>query len=256
MQYIIAFALAGWTLLIGNSWPQEAQQPAAPVTSQDEARKTSFKVAFDRGAAHLQRGEKEQALKEMKKAVALDPQSAAAHQLLGQAYMLQGTYEMIGEAKSEFVQALALDPNLAWARLYLDQGLTQKAKEQLETALKIRPDVPHLLSLLGEAERKLGNIDRSIELNQKALAADPSFFVAHYYLGLAYADLKRQDDAIREFETAVKPGYPAAEIYVALGTAYMERGNVDRAADLFERAVAADPARAEGHLKLAQALRQ
>jgi tetratricopeptide (TPR) repeat protein len=225
------------------------------------ARKILFQLSFNRGAADLQRNDKDEALKEMKRAVALDPQSAAAHQLLGQAYMLQGTYEMIGEAKAEFVQALALDSNLVWARfylarLYLDQGLPQKAKDQLEAALKMRPDVPHLLSLLGEANRKLGNVDLSIELNRKALAIDPSFFVAHYYLGLAYTDLKRQEDAISELEAAVKAGYPAAEIYLALGTAYFDRGNWERAYDLFQQAVVAAPARPEGHLKLAQALVQ
>src|SRR5262249_54307133 len=155
---------------------------------------------------------------------------------------------MIGEAKSEFVQALALDPNLVWARfylarLYLDQGSPQKAKDQLETALKMRPDVPHLLSLLGEANRKLGDIDVSIELNKKALSIDPSFFIAHYYLGLAYNDLKRKDEAIHEFEAAVKPGYPAAEIYLALGTAYVDRGKLDQALELFRRSVAVAPAR-------------
>jgi len=34
---------------------------------------------------------------------------------LGQAYLMQGSYEAIAEAKSEFVQALALDPSLIWA---------------------------------------------------------------------------------------------------------------------------------------------
>ena len=260
MHQIIAFALAGWTLLIGNSWPQEAQQPAAPVTSQDEARKTSFKVAFDRGAAHLQRGEKEQALKEMKRAVALDPQSAAAHQLLGQAYLLQGSYEMISEARAEFVQAIALDPNLIWARfylarIYLDLNQPRKAKEQLEAARSVRPNVPHLLSLLGEAHRQLGAPDLAIDQNRKALAADPSFFIAHYYLGLAYLDLKNDDEAIRELEAAAKPDYPAAEIYLTLGKVYIRKGQVEQAVKLLQKAVSIAPAQPEGHLRLAQAYR-
>jgi tetratricopeptide (TPR) repeat protein len=260
MQHIIAFALAGWTLLIGNSWPQEAQRPAAPVTSPDEARKTSFKVAFDRGAAHLQRGEKEQALKEMKRAVALDPQSAAAHQLLGQAYLLQGSYEMISEARAEFVQAIALDPNLIWARfylarIYLDLNQPRKAKEQLEAASGVRPNVPHLLSLLGEAQRQLGSPDLAINYNRKALAADPSFFIAHYYLGLAYLDLKNDDDAIRELEAAAKPDYPAAEIYLTLGKVYIRKGQVEQAVKLLQKAVTIAPAQPEGHLRLAQAYR-
>src|SRR5215813_4389241 len=228
--------------------------------SPDAARKINFQLAFDRGAAHLQRGEKEPALKEMKRAVALDPQSAAAHQLLGQAYLSQGSYEMLSEARAEFVQAIALDPNLIWARfylarIYLDLKQPRKAKEQLETALTIRPNVPHLLSLLGEAHRQLGSPDLAIDQNRKALAADPSFFIAHYYLGRAYLDLKNDDEAIRELEESAKPGYPAAEIYLTLGKVYFQKNQVERAVELFQTAVNAAPTQPEGHLRLAQAYR-
>jgi tetratricopeptide (TPR) repeat protein len=229
-------------------------------TQSDAERQRLFQQALDRGASHLQRNEKEAALKELKKALALNPQSAAAHQLLGQAYLMHGSYEMLSEAKAEFVQALAIDPNLIWARfylarIYLDLDLPQKAKDQLEPALQTRPNVPHLLSLLGEANRKLGNPALSIEQNKKALEVDPSFFLAHYYLGLAYLDLKRDDDAIRELEAAVKPGLPAPEMYLTLGAVYFQKGDLDRAIELYQKAVAADPAKPEGHLRLAQAYR-
>jgi tetratricopeptide (TPR) repeat protein len=228
--------------------------------SSDVARKAAFQFTFNRGAAHLQRNEKESALKELKKAVALDPQSAAAHQLLGQAYLLQGSYELISEARAELVQAIALDPDLIWARfylarIYLDLNQPRKAKEQLEAALAVRPNVPHLLSLLGEAHRQLGSPEIAIDQNRKALAADPSFFVAHYYLGLAYLDLKKDDEAIRELEESAKPGYPAADIYLTLGKVYFQKGEMERALTLFQKAVAAAPAQLEGHLRLAQAYR-
>ncbi|HEY3127820.1 MAG TPA: tetratricopeptide repeat protein [Acidobacteriota bacterium] len=206
---------------------------------------------------NLHQNEQEPALKELKKAVALDPGSAAAHQRLGEAYLKLGSYEMLSEAKAEFVQALAIDPKLIWsrfylARIYLDLGRPQKAKEQLESALMIRPNIPHLLSLLGEANRKLGNIDISMEQNRKALEIDPSFFVAHYYLGLAYLDLKKEEEAIRELETAVKFS-AAAEMCLTLGTVYFRKGDLDRAVELYQKAVAADPAKPEAHLRLAQA---
>jgi len=256
MQQVIAFALAGLVFLTGPLWPRQVQQPISP----DAARKNDFRLALDRGAAHLQRGEKELALKELKRAVALDPQSAAAHQLLGQAYMSQGSYELLSEARAEFVQAIALDPNLIWAkfylaRIYLDLNQPRKAKEQLEAASTIRPNVPHLLSLLGEAHRQLGGPDLAIDLNRKALAADPSFFIAHYYLGLAFLDLKNDDEAIRELEEAAKPDYPAAEIYLTLGKVYLRKVQVERAVKLFQKAVTVAPSLPEGHLRLAQAYR-
>jgi tetratricopeptide (TPR) repeat protein len=224
------------------------------------AKKSLFQLALSQGEAHLQRHENKEALKELGGAVALDPRSGAAHQLLGQAQLTQGTYEAIGEAKSEFVQALALNPDLIWARfylarIYLDLGNAERAKEELELGLHTRPNVPHLLSLLGEANRQLGNPTLSAEQNKRALEADPSFFVAHYYLGLAYLDLRKEEEGIRELETAAKSDAPIPDIYLSLGSIYVQKGDLDGAIELFKKAVAAAPSRPEGHLRLGQAYR-
>jgi tetratricopeptide (TPR) repeat protein len=224
------------------------------------AKKALLQAALNRGATYLERNENDEALKELRSAVALDPRSGAAHQLLGQAYLTQGSYEAIGEAKSEFVQALAWNPNLIWARfylarIYLDLGNPERAREELQSGLRTRPNVPHLLSLLGEANRQLGNPALSAEQNKRALEADPSFFVAHYYLGLAYLDLRKQEEGIRELETAAKSEAPIPDIYLSLGSIYVQRGDLDGALELFKKAVVAAPARPEAHLRLGQAYR-
>src|SRR5215469_3568938 len=123
-------------------------------------------------AQHLQQGGVEQAIRECKAVLAADPRSAPAHMLLGLAYLAQRSAAMVAEAKAELQQALDLDPELLWARfylarLYLDQGLSEKAQEQLERGLKQRPGFPPFLSLLGEARRKLGDPGASVELNRK-----------------------------------------------------------------------------------------
>ncbi|MGH9935833.1 MAG: tetratricopeptide repeat protein, partial [Blastocatellia bacterium] len=81
--------------LTASSWRQEAPvylQAIALKTQSDlrkpdppSAKQDLLQQSLNRGAAHLQRNEKDQALRELKKAVALDPNSAAAHHLLGQA---------------------------------------------------------------------------------------------------------------------------------------------------------------------------
>jgi Tfp pilus assembly protein PilF len=146
---------------------------------------------LERGARHLERHEADPAIRELKSAVALDPQSARAHMLLGQAYLAMGAPELIAEAKAELQQALALEPQLLWARFYLakihfDLGRYEKAKIELDLAMQQRPNTPHVLSLLGEVERRLGNPEPAAELEKKALAADPAMTPAHYYLALAY----------------------------------------------------------------------
>jgi tetratricopeptide (TPR) repeat protein len=215
------------------------------------------RVQLNLGADLLQSGKIGQAIVELKKAIALDPQSAAAHMLLGEAYLAQRSVSMIAEAKAELQQALDLDPSLIWARFYLakvyiDQGRLDKAKDELERGLALRPDIPHFLSLLGEVSRKLGNPDLSIQLNRRALKADPSMTPAYYYIGLAYMDLKKEDDAIRELESSLKSPYVAPEMYLTLGSLYARKKRYEEGEELCKKAVALDPARPEGHLNLAQ----
>jgi tetratricopeptide (TPR) repeat protein len=211
-------------------------------------------------SSHLQRGEKEQAVRELKAAVALNPQSAVAHLRLAEAYLAQGAHEMMAEAKAELQQALALDPELVWARFHLakihfDLGRLEKAREELERGLATRPNLAHLLTLLGEVNRKLGNAARSIELQKKALAADPSMTPAHYYMGLAFLDLAQEDEARGELESAVRSSYVIPEMYIALGSLLARRGEFAAAAEQFRKAVALDPSRPEGHVRMAEIYR-
>jgi tetratricopeptide (TPR) repeat protein len=187
----------------------------------------------------------------------MDGQSGAAHLLLGQSYLALHAASMIAEAKAEFQQALDLDPGLVWARfylakVYLDTGRPDKAKGELEAALKTRPGVAHFLSLLGEAERKLGAPETALEWHRKALAADPKLNTAHYYAALAYLDLKKDDEAIAELEASLQSPFVAPELYLSLGSLYAQRKRYREAEELCRKAIALDPGRSESYLNLAQ----
>jgi tetratricopeptide (TPR) repeat protein len=224
-----------------------------PLWGQTDAAQegAQLQTAFE----HLQQGDAGRAIRECRAVLASDPRSAPAHMLLGQAYLAQGTIAVIAEAKAELQQALNLDPNLLWARFYLakiyiDQGQYPKAKDQLEGGLKQRADVPHFLSLLGEVDRKLGDPAASLELNRKALRIDPTLTPAHYYMALADLDLKQEDTAVAELESAIGSRYVTPEMYVALADLYRERRRFAEAEDLCRKAIAHDKTRPEAYLSL------
>jgi tetratricopeptide (TPR) repeat protein len=197
---------------------------------------------------------------ELKAILTLDPGSAEAHMLLGVAYRSQGSPDMMGEAIAEFRQALALNANLAPARLYLshvylDLGRGERAREELETALVQLPGHPQFLALLGETERQLKNPSRAVELLREALKPDESFAQARYYLGLALFDLGQRDAAIKELERVVQSGAKAVEAYLSLGTAYIEAGRFDAALETLSQGTWIDPARPDLRIQLARAYR-
>jgi tetratricopeptide (TPR) repeat protein len=164
---------------------------------------------------------------------------------------------MVAEAKAELQQALDLDPELVWARfylarLYLDQGLTEKAQEQLERGLKQQPGLPPLLSLLGEVRRKLGDPGASLELNRKALEADATMTPAHYFLALAYLDLKQEQAAMAELEKAIQSPAVTPEMYNTLASLYLEKQQFAQAEDSCRKSIALDPSRPDAYLTLAR----
>jgi tetratricopeptide (TPR) repeat protein len=208
-------------------------------------------------AEHLQQGKAEQTIRECKAVLAADPRSAPAHMLLGMAYLAKGSMAMIGDAKAELQQALDLNPELLWARFYLarlyfDQGLNEKAQEQLERGLKQNPVLPHFLSLLGEVRRKLGDPGASLELNRRALEADATMIPAHYYLALAYADLKQEQAAMAEFEKIIQTPYVTPEMFNALASIYIRKQQYAEAEALCRKAIALDRSRPDTYLNLAR----
>jgi tetratricopeptide (TPR) repeat protein len=208
-------------------------------------------------AEHLQQGRAEQTIRECKGVLATDPRSAPAHMLLGLAYLAQGSIAMVGEAKAELQQALDIDPELLWARfylarLYLDQGLSEKAQEQLERGLKQRPGLPPFLSLLGEVRRKLGDPGASLELNRKALDAEATMTPAHYFLALAYLDLKQEQAAMAELEKAIHSPDVTPEMYNALASLYIRKQQFAEAEDFCRKAIALDRSRPDAYLNLAR----
>ncbi|MPY89449.1 MAG: tetratricopeptide repeat protein [Luteitalea sp.] len=240
--------------------PITPERPSGQRTADTAAcRQNAVERAMAEGTDQMQRGDPERAVATIKRALAVDPRCGLAHQLLAQAYLQQGTYETLSEARAELRQAVALDPTLVWARfhlarLYLDVGAADKAHEQLNAAVDLHPDLPHVQSLLGEAERQLGHPRRSVERQKRALALDATFAPAKYYLGLAYLDLEDEVAALPQLEAAAASGLPIAELYLTLGSVHEDARRLDRARVLYERAVAVAADRPEAHMRLARVL--
>jgi tetratricopeptide (TPR) repeat protein len=232
-----------------------SQTPAAPKPRTLQERLSTVQAdLFGRGE-HLQED-----ISELKAILAIDPQSAEGHMLLGLAYRALGSPQLAGEAKAELRQALDLNPNLVAARyvlaqVYLDMGRFESVRDEMQAALTQAPGQPQFLAVLGEAERLMGNPARSVELNEQALRANPSFPEATYYLARAQLDLGQRDDAIRNLEQVARVGAPVADVYLSLGGAYLDSNRPDEAIAALEQGARVAPGRAEVHIQLARAYR-
>src|SRR5262249_26125214 len=149
---------------------------------------------------------------------------------------------------------------LSWARFYLakihfDLGRYEKARKELQLGLQGQARPAPFLALLGEVERKLGHPEQALELEARALQADSTLTPADYYRPPALLDLRRPDEARPALETAVASPYVTPEVFIALASLLVEAHDLSRADELCRKAIALDPSRPEGHLKLAEVLR-
>ena len=142
------------------------------------------------------------------------------------------------------------------AHIYLDLGRTERAREELEAALAQAPGNAQFLTLLGEVERQLKNLDRSLDVLKQALAIDPSSAQAHYYLGLTLLDLGQPAEAIKELERVVQ-GRREARGRVSQPRRRLSRcrAALDEGLEILSQATHIDPARPDIRIQLARAYR-
>jgi tetratricopeptide (TPR) repeat protein len=209
------------------------------------------------GIALLGKGQLDEAITEYHKALQIKPDFAEAHSYLGNALLDKGQWD---EAIAEYHKALQIQPDLAMAHRGL--GLALQKKGQLDEAiagfrkvLHILPDNADVHIDLGVALYDKGQLDEAIAEYHKALHIQPDFAMAHSNLGNALQKKGQLDEAIAEFRKAlqIKPDYAMA--HSNLGTALQDKGQLDEAIAEYHKALQIQPDFAEAHSNLGNALR-
>jgi tetratricopeptide (TPR) repeat protein len=101
---------------------------------------------------------------------------------------------------------------IAW----LTRGELEPAREELEAALRIRPDHPRALANLGLVETRLGAPADGAVLLERALALDPSLEGGHLALGLALERAGRIAEAGSAYRAAIDDPRGAREARLRL----------------------------------------
>ncbi len=230
--------------------------------------------------AYFETEQYEKAFASLQTALTLDPKSVGAHHMLGKTYFMRGEF---AKAREQLQAALKISPNDYDLRYTL--GLAYLKDRQFDPAKQIYDRMsaqlgerPQLHILIGRAYRETGFLAEAIDEFKKAIALNPKFPRAHYYLGLTYL-LKdgavRLADAADEFKLELKqdPNQFFANYYLGvinvihrdwqpaitflekasqieprnadplfhLGQAYLSTGQYDRALDVLQKSIALTP---------------
>jgi TolB-like protein/DNA-binding winged helix-turn-helix (wHTH) protein/Flp pilus assembly protein TadD len=171
------------------------------------------------------------------KALALDSSLAEAHTSL--AYVKFSYDWDWNGAEAEFKRAIALNPNYATAHQWYGQflrlmGREKEAIAEGEKSLNLDP-----LSLIINVEAGLpyfylDRYDEALRHYRKALEMEPNFALAHHDIGWVFEAQGKYPEAIEEFERAVQISDVAA-LWSALGHAYGMAGRKQDATRVLRR---------------------
>ncbi len=144
-------------------------------------------------------GETSLALKDLDKAIELNPNNADAYSYKGQIYYSSDLLETIkANQKSVSIDRTA---DLNWRLInlgfsYITAGFSDKSYYYYKEALKLDGDSADYFASIGELEYWQGNLDESIELYRRSLALDSTYPRAHIYLAKSLCELGRCEESL------------------------------------------------------------
>jgi tetratricopeptide (TPR) repeat protein len=205
----------------------------------------------------LQRaGRLAEALDSAKGAVALEPQSRSANLALATLEARTGNQRA---AVDRFLAIADSDPQcfdalFGLSVLYRGSGEYGLSLEYGRSALKLRPEEPHVYSNLGLTLLSAHRLQEAVECFQKATRLAPSIPQNYPFLGRALVLLGRDEEARAVYETADRLAPDLTETLVALGQIAMNQNRDEEALAYGKRALAADPSSSSAHVLIAGAL--
>jgi tetratricopeptide (TPR) repeat protein/mono/diheme cytochrome c family protein len=188
--------------------------------------------------------------------VRLDPQMAAAHNVLATRYLQVGR---VADALAQLEEALRLDPREAEARSNLGtvlqaQGRLAEGMQHLRTAVQLKPKSDSVRFNLGAGLLAVGQPDAAIREFQTAIALNPENADAHFNLGVILGPRNQLDDAIAHLRRAVEINPLNADAHHNLAVAYGLQRRLDEAIAAAQAAVRLKPGSAPAREQLQRLL--
>jgi tetratricopeptide (TPR) repeat protein len=202
---------------------------------------------FNLGLALLQAGRLDEAHLALEKALQLKPGLHGANLFLGTIAYKQNHFK---DAESFLQRETRLDPRNAQAFMWigvcrLAQDDAQGAIAPLDKAFALDPANVDILYHRGRAYLLVANASYAAMFN-----LDRDSLRVHQVLAEADAAAFRTQDAINEFELAVKMAPRQPGLHEELGDQYWVNGQLDKVADAYRQELAIDPRAVTAQYKL------
>jgi len=181
----------------------------------------------------------EEAIAAYEKAIEVDPNYAFAYVGLGNALRSDNQLEA---AKTQYQQAIELNPNLPgvyWnlGNVLSELGDLEEAIAQFRIALKLKPDSVPVYNDLGDVLLNLGNVEEAIATYNEAIDLGSRYVSSYVGLGNALQENNQLDQAIEAYKSAIQLDAFEASAYFALGDIYYQQEDWQQAVEVYQAGV-------------------
>jgi len=172
----------------------------------------------------------------------LDETSPGVFEALGELYMKSG---QLAKAERNYRSALVLAPNSAEALMGLGNTLMRsgegdEAEAYLKQAVALDAGYWKTQNALGSFYFTQGQAEQALPYFRRVTLLAPEYVIGHNNLGAAYMLTGSFDQAVHAFENSLALG-PDRNAYSNVATAQFFLRNFEKAAELYQRAIALSP---------------
>lgn len=182
--------------------------------------------------------------------------ASTTHAVLGNYFSQRGLSQ---NAIAELKQALAINPHNVTARMLLAAELSQVgdldgSRQETMRLLSEAPDHPAGLMQLALLQAAAGHLDQAIQTTRQVTEVDPDFALAYEKLSRGMLQLGKYPEAVQAAREALRITPFRAEIHFLLGFTLNANGQLLEASQHFQLASALKPSWAEAHDQLGLSL--
>ncbi|CAF4847303.1 unnamed protein product [Pieris macdunnoughi] len=245
-KYEALLLRATFYLLLGRH--EEAQVDLGKVIESDASTKVKVNALIKRASLYTQLENTEKCLEDFANAAQLDAGNSDIYHHRGQVYLL---LERMDEATSEFAKAVELNSDFSIAyiqKCYADYrhaqfhkniGALTQVRADFEHALERFPRCAEAYILYAQVLSDQQEWGRAEALFDSALAVDPNNATLYVHKGLVQLQKNTDfDKAVKLINKAIEMDDKCDFAYETLGTIEVQRGNLRRSLELFEKAIA------------------
>ena len=207
------------------------------------SRKSSIEEVIRALVDLYNKGKFEEIIRQQSELTYLYPDSIILLNIFGSTNLALKHYK---KAIKNFKKAIAVNPNRP--EVFYNLGLSfhgngnlEKSIESYKKAIQLKPDYAEAYCNLGMSFFKKGDLGESIKNYIKVIKINPTDYGAYYNLGNLYQTNENFSLAIDNYNRAIDIKPDCAEVYYNLGVIFSKKGNYEKSIALLRKTLKLQP---------------